>query len=474
MRWLHISDIHVSLIDHSGDSKRYRRKAFLEAVKRQITTDNAVDCIIFTGDLFFQGKWSPDILNRAKEILSEIYMACSNAGGWGWKSEEPMTRLFYCPGNHDLIREAYLTDNGTIIHRKNILQNEAIDCDGYLKLTSEKKKLFTQISFGLFDDFMRELVDSHSYVSDYPFEYRVFRLQDSAHTEVTFVGINTSLSAGKPYDIIEAEKEMDIAFNAFLRENRVFNTEAALHEYNKYHIAAQKKFGNIVDDENRLCFISEEAEHALESELKGAKFKILFGHHPCEFFSKDARNQFDNFIDQNNIYIYLCGHTHRADGAIISPISNLKDMDSDGQKILQVTVGGSFLDHSDYNQLSFSIGEVSFKDGRISKSEVHLFTLIRDPLNNKPYWIESRKSILDNVGESISPDSVDPPKSKPESAIEDEIQKNTAQNESDKVTPIFDGKEEEEKSENSPKEDIDTLRKKSINYFYNQMHNNGR
>ena len=254
----------------------------------------------------------------------------------------------------------------------------------------------------------------------------------------------------------------------------VFNTEAALHEYNKYHIAAQKKFGNIVDDENRLCFISEEAEHALESELKGAKFKILFGHHPCEFFSKDARNQFDNFIDQNNIYIYLCGHTHRADGAIISPISNLKDMDSDGQKILQVTVGGSFLDHSDYNQLSFSIGEVSFKDGRISKSEVHLFTLIRDPLNNKPYWIESRKSILDNVGESISPDSVDPPKSKPESAIEDEIQKNTAQNESDKVTPIFDGKEEEEKSENSPKEDIDTLRKKSINYFYNQMHNNGR
>lgn len=476
MRWLHISDIHVSVNDHRGDSKRYRRRAFLDEIKCQITTDNAVDCIIFTGDLFFQGKWNADVLIRAKEILTEIYTICSNAGGWNWKPEEPMARLFYCPGNHDLLREAYLPDNGAIIHRKDVLQNEVVDCDGYLKLTPEKKKLFTQIAFGLFDDFTQGLVDYHSYRSDYPFEYRVFRLCDSTQTEVTFVGINTALSAGKLYNISETEKELEAAFNAFLRQNSFFNTETALDEYKKYHIAVQKKLGNIVDDEKHLCFISEEAERALKSELGNSKLNILFGHHPCEFFSEDARNQFDNFVDQNNIYLYLCGHTHRADGAIIQAITNLKDIDPDEQEIFQVTVGGSFLDHSDYNQLSFSIGEVSFENGIISKSEVHLFTLIRDPLNNKPYWIDFQKCIkrpLDNLGESIGQNPTDPLKDNPESDIGDDNKKNIDQTESEKETQSLNTGEDEEKSKNSDETNTDDLRRKSIDYFSHRTSDNG-
>lgn len=377
MRWLHISDIHIDIPDRSGKVKTYRRH-FLNGLKDKLQQQQPLDCIIFTGDLFNQGKWTQEQISSALRFLKEIYQICSDMGRWGWQSNMPMTRLFYCPGNHDVLREAYYIDNtGTVRHRREAL--ETGEDNGFFSPQGTDYTLLTENSFGVFENIMRQVVPAHCYQSKYPFEFKRFQVPFETKDPIPIIGINTALLAGRLYPEDQVSEELEKKYSLFLQADARFDTSTALKEYTKYHAAVSKKLGYLMNDERKLCFISQQAEEELDSLLHNCKVPIIFGHHPLSFFSNEAMEQFQNFADKHTASIYLCGHTHRASGTLIyddlAPSWGLETRNH----IYQITVGGIFLDSGNYNQTSFAIGQVDLSNGAAEANlEITVFIFAPD------------------------------------------------------------------------------------------------
>lgn len=398
MRWLHISDIHIRP-EPTGTNFSIFMNHFLQGINIGLG-DNGVDCIIFTGDLFDRGNRNPRLVQNAKEFFSNLYSMCGSKGNWGWNKGQAMNRLYYSPGNHDLIRDAYwVDDEGIITWRKKTLKFE--ESSGFFPYShsSNLYKLFTEQSFGAFETIMRSITHctDETNQSLYPYEYSLNTVIDNAQSTFSIIGLNTSLMAGQIPDVESCNEKMSEFYKSFLQLHSAIDTGNALEKYKLYHHYAQMKFGTMADDFGHLCFISETANNALWNQMNSKSFPnnnkchipIVFGHHPIEFLTESAKGEFRHFMESINAHIYLCGHTHRAckkRQILLTPWY-------EGTEIYQISTGGIFMDESMYNQISFSIGSLEDDQNGRAKLSVKIYTFIINPFG-KEQWIESK---LDNV-----------------------------------------------------------------------------
>lgn len=379
-RWLHLSDIHFSAAAHAEDF----RQVFLYGNPENAAggeIDNVesgglrwqiqqtpVDCIVLTGDLFHQGKWAKTERDRISSFIKEIYMICNDASTendpWNWEDGSPMDRLFFCPGNHDLKRNAVHEDDDLLSSRADILTS-TVDVsihitNGYFT-PGDNRALLTSDTFGPFYKAMERLTGIHNN-DEYRYEAQLFQLSrqpPNGFLPICFVGFNTALLAGQTYEKPELEQEIQAAYQEFDKAHHQQNTQQALEAYKKYHSLISKKQGNIANDEQRQCFPSSEAIEKIERELGQLPehpFLIMFGHHPISFLCESGRARLISFARKHNSCIYLCGHNHIPKDEIVRPIMLRTHSE---YSIHQIYVGGVFPDESGYNQCSFSIGTIS-------------------------------------------------------------------------------------------------------------------
>ena len=279
MRWLHISDLHIDESYTNGGQSRMFLQSFLHGDSSEPdftegedlhngglefqVKQHPVDCIVFTGDLFNQGNWGQGQKKAAINFLAEIYKICSQQGNWGWHEGERMERLFYCPGNHDVLRSAYTTLNeSVIIHRKEIIRS-SVDGDGYFDADEDNYQVLTDKSFGLFEASMQECGEYWSGDNnEFRYEFKVFSPErvipnnpphslDPKWSSV--VGLNTALLAGQECSSDSADKELEDSWNLFWQMHSQMNIENALKAYGCYFSAYKKKAG--IGDGRRKTFV---------------------------------------------------------------------------------------------------------------------------------------------------------------------------------------------------------------------------
>ena len=407
-RWLHLSDIHFSTAARAEDF----RQVFLygnpeNATHGEISSiesgglkwqvqQTPVDCIILTGDLFHQGKWTRDERDRISSFIKEIYKICSDASSeddpWNWTDGFPMDRLFYCPGNHDLKRNAVHEDDGILYLRTEELPdvvNASIHISNGHFTPGDNRTLLTEDTFGPFISAMDRLTNTNSN-DEYRYEIQLFHLPSqppNGFRPVCFIGFNTALLAGQTYDKAELESDIRTAYQEFYEAHNQQNTQQALDAYTKYHTLMCKKQGKLANDEKRQCFPSSEAitkvERALD-QMPEHPFMIMFGHHPISFLCESGRIRLTSFARRHNSSIYLCGHNHMPKDEIIKPITLRTHSD---YSIHQVYVGGIFSDESGYNQCSFSIGTISQEPTQHNASILY-FRYYKDIFDD---WVWERK-----------------------------------------------------------------------------------
>ena len=410
MRWLHISDIHIGNIPFGANYETFVRK-FCEEVKEKLNEPIqkiheegegippsqgvwGIDCIIYTGDLFHQGNCDHIRIKNAQYFFRELYQTCSDVGNWNWQEDAPMNRLFYCPGNHDVLRDAYIqSEEGILYHRKNELNNSAKDgcfsCNSIETLYS----LYTERNFQPFDVVMKNIgnIRNELYQSSFPYEYRVFTVPDNEFQMINVIGLNTALGAGRISSQETISNCLVESFDSFWRSHLVHDTKEALEAYKSYHQIMQNKHGQLGVDFGNLCFISQPAKKSLrenvklgrKSELK-SRIPIVFGHHPINFLSVSSQGEFADLMDSINAHIYLCGHMHKSS-------AEKRNHDTPWYQIgnvYQITVGGIFMDESQYNLPSFSIGSVIENAEGRAELTVSIFTYMSDPFGRQK-WIES-------------------------------------------------------------------------------------
>ena len=404
MKWLHISDLHVDssymrYVENRGDDwisnappssdDFYFFASFFKGLKARVR-EKKVDFIVFTGDLFNHGRWNQGQRDAALQFLEDVYRVCAEACSWKpkWKSGMRMTRLFYCPGNHDVFRSAYrIRDDSFVMLRSNLLESIAdptspiAPSGGFFcndrGINSHERQVLTEHTFSLFFNAMQNCADYQS-GDDNKFRYE-FRLFTPPGVPVTpqkkgaVVALNTALLAGRAYSQKDITKALTDAWNDFQQAHAKFDFDAARKAYDAYQDAYLKQQGLLRDDEGKLCFISRDAKDALIKSLSGRECPILFGHHPISFYSKDARSAFLEFAKQVGAQVYLCGHTHKPKAEVIQ---YGKGMDT--LELVEITLGGIFVDKTGYNEASFAIEELEYDDSGHPKLTVSIYTHIED------------------------------------------------------------------------------------------------
>lgn len=413
MRWLHISDLHI---DSSCDLEaRYGFfKSFFTGLEKRVRDKN-VDFIIFTGDLFNQGRWNRGQKEAALKFLQKVYKVCKEACTWDDDGDR-MVRLFYCPGNHDVFRSAFYNEGDFVLLRSNLLESirdntgPVVQSGGYFcdeeGNISVERKVLTECTFSLFDDAMKDFGaystigndDSHHY------EYRKFTHGTVLPTNPV-VALNTALLAGQNYSRDIATKELGEAWDKFQQAHAKFDFQAAREAYESYQDAYKKQQGLLREDEGHMCFISRSAAVDLEASLTDCRYPILFGHHPISSYSNEAREAFFQFARGVHAHIYLCGHVHKPKGKRETHGTGVNMHD-----VFQIAVGGIFVDGSGYNEASFAIEELSDIDGNDASFRVSIFTHIGEDEDQFGFdqWTE-RNWKCDRLPTSIKTNPTVPP-----------------------------------------------------------------
>ncbi len=325
---------------------------------------NPVDCIVITGDFFFRGNFDTKTKEKLKSFLQTIYQICSDAGRWGWNLGEPMRRIFWCPGNHDLRREAVTVNNGIPLYRRDRIYK--VSNEGYFD-PKESRDLFTEQTFREIYTFMCELRGDT--LNPDMYETQIFQVPERNSPPVYFLAINTALLAGQVSCEV-TDKDVETAYETFFKCHNAHDSEHALAAYQKYHKYLHIREGKEIADEGKLCFISEESTDRLHTQLaeNGRGIVVLMGHHPYDFLDQPAQNRFRNFVQQNAIKLYLHGHTHIIQSE--APSGKRNPLLTRENPIRCIGVGGLYLNSQDsYNQLSFALGSINAKeDGRMEYS----------------------------------------------------------------------------------------------------------
>lgn len=386
-RILHLSDLHLSVNSSKNefDFFCFGTKAHDTVVDENVTDVDGilktyglrgylkkkpVDCIVITGDFTNRGDFSAENIRYIKEQIIELYQICAQAGDWRyhgekWNASLPMNRLFYCAGNHDLLRDAacYEPKSGKYIARQNVVrelveQQDAPGRNGYLPSHDVAKfSLLTAFTFRPFFEMLESLrrgSEEKQEVNN--FEGTVFHLkagEDSKDPDICFVAINTALLAGNVDSV-----NPDTIQTSWLKMQASVDVQEKSQAAKEYYELLQKQAGRVINDEGKLCMPSEKALDILTGEIRGSSsyIGIMLGHHNYSLLCENAKKAFNGFVKKCEIGLYLCGHTHRPDNNRIST-SELYPKD----KNLQIRVSsGAFFDKTDYySSLGFSIHTIS-------------------------------------------------------------------------------------------------------------------
>ncbi len=401
-RWLHLSDIHCVY----GNAQTNLQRELLEAVKKILP----VDCIIITGDFFQHGKCSYDELSG---FLNSLYEICSESGKWGWHIGTPMTRLFFCPGNHDLNRGAILRFQGREhaakeYTRKEVLKEQAEIATAQItgapkdhrQKGSKSYRLLTNESFWQFNHTVMDVIGVPDLQNQYKSECNVFTGSVDTPNPVLFVGLNTELYAGQLRTNDDIISDISTQWGEFQKAHVERDYTGAVKKYEKYAFHQNELVGEIACDDGSLCSISNEAQKYAKKRIEEiahgrVPIVILFGHRPLNSLAKEAQENLALFAktDCHESKIYLCGHSHKPGCKQIE----IKFTEGNPYTLTQICVGGSFADVAGYNSCSFMVGTIFWSNdcGQVELSEdLFLWTKRFDPqmveayqdnLNNRPY-----------------------------------------------------------------------------------------
>lgn len=372
-RWLHLSDLH--LVATSSDrfdrvkilwgtkGPRGEAKCMDEGGLSWYIANNPVDCIVITGDFFLRGDFSEENKSELMDFLKDLYEICSDKGDWGWQRGESMDRIFWCPGNHDLNRDAAVLRDGKVEFRKGKIENCS---DGGMFSPGDHRDLLTSVTFKDVFAFWKEMAPDSEYMISMdgvsPYEVQLFRM-DKDDLSLYFLSLNTALAAGQTSASgSDADDEAMGYFDQFWKAHHLHNSGEALQAYKNYHECLQSRDGVNANDEGKLCFVSKRADEAIQNyfKTKTSGIVIMFGHHPISMLSKEAQSRFNTLQLLIASRLYLHGHTHV--------------VQAKKESLQHIGVGGLFQDPDDsYNQLSFSVGEIKQEDAKYSYSIMLLF-----------------------------------------------------------------------------------------------------
>lgn len=389
-RILHLSDLHLSVNSSKNvfDFFCSGEKSHTTMVKENLTDvdeilkeyglrgylkNNPVDCIVITGDFTNRGEFSEENIQYIKERIIELYQVCAKTGNWKYNGQEwnatlPMNRLFYCAGNHDLLRDVSCYDpkTGKYIARQNVVrelakQQNPPGRDGHLPTGDAAKfRLLTALTFEPFYEMIESLrMDSEEKQEDNNFEGTIFRLKAGEGVkgpDICFAAINTALLAGN-VDSVDPNTIQD----SWLKLQTSMDVREKCQVAKDYYEQLQKQAGETINDNGKLCMPSKKALVTLIQEIRRSShyIGIMLGHHNQTLFSENAKTVFNWFVKECEIGLYLCGHTHRPDNNRI-PTSELYTKNGK----LQIRVSsGAFFDKTDYySTLGFSIHTISRSD----------------------------------------------------------------------------------------------------------------
>lgn len=405
-RWLHLSDIHCMY----GNAQTNLQRELLEAIKKILP----VDCIVITGDFFQHGKCSYEEL---REFLNLLYETCSISGKWDWQRGTPMTRLFFCPGNHDLNRGAILRfqgreQNAEEYTRKEVLKEQANIATGQItgapkgrrQNGSTSYRLLTNESFWQFNHTVMDLVGLPDLENQYKSECNVFTGSVETPDPVLFVGLNTELYAGQFRANDDIISDISTQWSEFKKAHLARDYTCAVKKYEKYAFHQNELVGEIACDDGNLCFISNEAQKYAKERIEDitqgrSPIVILFGHHPLNSLALEAQENLALFAKTNccESKVYLCGHSHKPGCKQVE----IRFTDGNPYTLTQICVGGSFADVTGYNSCSFMVGTIFWNHdcGQVKLSE-DLFLWVKrfdskiiedyqDNIRNRPYaWAQ--------------------------------------------------------------------------------------
>jgi len=401
-RWLHISDLHLVggidnehflryLMDGNRNSHDQLEQEGLTGILKSY---GGVDCIVATGDFFNRGKVDVDSRERVKQTIEKIYNQCAENSQW--LKTDYMKRLCFCPGNHDLIRDAVseMDENYKRIERKQCIQNVGNRAEAHLSVPDKERNLIVRDTFKPFFETMPNLdnrEDIHAF-GDGQIVCFCPRARDTDFKPIVImIGLNTALLAGQHSECLSiwhdtVMKEIHAAFVKACKDR----------EYDKAKQDMATALDRImqinqdkIDDHGKLCLPERntfcELQKFLDNKREASVIPVLFGHHTIDFFNIEAQKTITEFINKNKISLYLCGHSHQvSDG----PINTMPMSRFTANTCLQVTSGGMFLDEQRFNQISFSVGTITW-DSESKKSSIAIdyYICMTDADNTHPIGI---------------------------------------------------------------------------------------
>lgn len=388
LRWLHISDVHYM----GGPSQEYIHDLINDAITEFSEKRGKVDCVIISGDFFQQGENNSNLENWIQQICKICLKRDAPEDDWKefWK-----TRVLFCPGNHDLNRDAYRLTKKKLLHRRDLLQPE----EGRIAYPSKsgKYKLLIEDSFALFDEVITKRLAEND---DAKFgEYRMFEVPDSNGGSVLFVGLNTALFAGQIADKKTLEKNLAEARenfeNADSCKDGYQSAEKAYKEYlNRYREFAER----LPNDEGKLGFISKGSVDAITDKINNGHYSavVVFGHHPISDFSEKGKGCFWKAVSKKwGAKLYLCGHEHQPK-VLKEKITIKNGGNTDDHFVNEIKVGGNFSDWTPWNVPSFALCTLFEEDKREADGTTSL-SLEGDIVFRVRYCDDGENAIIANV-----------------------------------------------------------------------------
>lgn len=388
-RWLHISDLHFNAAYEQEsqfedllmgvECRGAEAQSMEQGGMKYVLDREPIDCIILSGDVFNQGCINGTTKVKVARFLRQLYRVCSDTSKWGWNEGEPMKRLFFCPGNHDLDRNAALSGaEGGCLCRGDVLEQSSED--GFLVGDEKRKKLLTEKSFFEFNKFMNSICLSSD--DDENYEYKIFKIYDkNSQKPYVFTALNTALSAGQKHidkdkivgEVISSAQE---AVKSFLRKEERKALSFIESIVSKLRVLIKEPS----NDDGKLCYISEDSNIKLkeESVFDEAKFVIAFGHHPISFFCDAAKKRCLGTLRKIGAKLYLYGHTHE-------PVTLNKEGGEQGFLRL-CGVGGIGVCDDALEQFCFTIGALSDEEGGMNV-HIKFFHHIKSQLGG--IWLTS-------------------------------------------------------------------------------------
>jgi predicted MPP superfamily phosphohydrolase len=144
MKILHISDFHYS----SQLKHQYQQNNIVDALVKDLSNDEKIDYLFFTGDLVFSGERVEDFVEAKKLLLDRL----SN------DLKIDKNKIFICGGNHDVFRNQELVDTTDKI--KEINNNEKLE--EFLKRQEGKSFKESLKNISHYNEFQKKFYNEYS------------------------------------------------------------------------------------------------------------------------------------------------------------------------------------------------------------------------------------------------------------------------------------------------------------------------